>query len=189
MASLLAPTVTKASLELVPRLTDLSDVSLGTFMFVVRLALFAALVSTFATPFATARDLDSAHLTVCLDAPLLLRNATIIDATGEWDHQDIYVKNGKISAIGTELNVETTATLQIIDVAGGFVRPRAEQTLRIIVHTADRAANARGVSLIPGTAANMQVSITRNGVAASTALVLDIVDGRVVSQLQNCVAT
>lgn len=171
------------------RLTDLSGVSLGTLMFVVRLALFAALVSTFATPVATARNLDSANMAVCLDAPLLLRNATIIDATGEWDHQDIYVKNGKISAIGTELDVETTSGLQIIDVAGGFVRPRAEQNLRIIIRTSDRTLSTDGVSLIPGAAANLQVSTTRNGVAAVTAMSLDIVDGRVLSQAQTCVSS
>lgn len=160
-------------------------------MFIARLALFAAVISIFATPVATARDLDFVNMAMCLDAPLLLRDATIIDATGEWDHQDIYVKNGKISAIGTELNIDTTTALQIIDVAGAFVRPRPEQTLRIIVRTSGRSSDSRGVSLIPGAAANMQVSTTRNGIAVASALSLDIVDGRVLSQaeIQGCIAS
>jgi imidazolonepropionase-like amidohydrolase len=52
----------------------------------------------------------------------VIKNATVLTAThGRIEHGSIYVKNGKIAAVGQE--VQAPASAQVVDVKGAFVTP------------------------------------------------------------------
>src|ERR1700684_3561829 len=52
----------------------------------------------------------------------VIQNATVLTAThGRIEHGSIYVKNGKIAAVGQDVSAPGSA--QVIDVKGAFVTP------------------------------------------------------------------
>ena len=57
------------------------------------------------------------------DAPILLRDVTIIDASGEWDDQDILIEQGRISAIASDIELETGQLVVELGRPGAIVRP------------------------------------------------------------------
>ncbi len=64
-----------------------------------------------------------AETSVCGDVPILLRDVTIIDASGEWDDQDILIEQGRISAIGSDIELETGQRVVELGRPGAIVRP------------------------------------------------------------------
>ena len=55
----------------------------------------------------------------CAASPLLLQDVTIVDASGRWSDQDIFIENGRISAVGSDLG----AGAREIDATGHIVTP------------------------------------------------------------------
>lgn len=54
----------------------------------------------------------------CEAAPILLQDVTIVDASGRWDDQDIFIENGRISALGSDLVLETDQRVTIVERPG-----------------------------------------------------------------------
>lgn len=98
----------------------------------------------------------------CEAAPLLLQDVTIVDASGSWDHQDIFIEAGRISAIGEDLVLETGQTVTVLGRSGAIVRPRPRQAVQsgaIFIRTSTRSASAtpRATVLLPGAPADLLV--------------------------------
>ncbi len=127
-----------------------------------------------------------ANTTVCADVPLLLQDVTIVDASGSWDHQDIFIEQGRISAIGEGLMLETAIPVTVIHRPGSIVRPRPQSTAptaAIFIRTSTAAAApsaARRTILMPGVSADLLVY------SAGEALELEISEGRVLGAVQSC---
>ncbi|WP_300541946.1 hypothetical protein [Maricaulis sp.] len=124
---------------------------------------------------------------VCQPAPLLLQDVTIMDASGRWDDQDIFIENGRISAIGEGLLLETRQVVTVFQRPGAVVRPRpARQAAAIFIRTSNRSAapSPRETVLMPGAPADLLVF------GAATAgpgqVELEIRAGRIVGALSAC---
>ena len=132
----------------------------------------------------TAGSAALANTAVCADAPLLLQDVTIVDASGSWDHQDIFIEQGRISAIGEGLMLETAMPVTTLHRPGPIVRPRPQSTApsaAIFIRTSTAgSASARRTILMPGVAAGLLVYSTGD------ALELEISEGRILGMPQTC---
>lgn len=120
-----------------------------------RILIKFVLASALATSGATVQ----AATLVCASDPVLLRDVTIVDASGEWTDQDIFIEDGEISVIGSDLELETTRTVRVMDRPGSIVRPTpaAPATGRLVIRASLRAAPAETKYLMPGLPADMVV--------------------------------
>lgn len=124
----------------------------------------------------------------CEATPILLQDVTIVDASGRWSDQDIYIENGEISALGSDLLLETGQLVTIVRRPGAIVRPREEEqpeTAAIFIRTAARAPSRAGRTeiLMPGAPANLVVYGTEAGPGA---IEMEIRGGRIVGAAPVC---
>lgn len=102
----------------------------------------------------------------CPNAPLLLRHVTIIDASGQWDDQDILIEDGRISALGSGLEIDSSERIIELDGQGAIVSPRRDETVRLIVRTSTATPrHDAAIMLMPGVAADLVIraSLAGNG--------------------------
>ena len=124
----------------------------------------------------------------CEATPILLQDVTIVDASGRWSDQDIYIENGEISALGSDLILETGQLVTIVQRPGAIVRPREEdqpETAAIFIRTATRAPSRaeRTEILMPGVPADLVVYGTEAGPGA---VEMEIRGGRIVGAAPAC---
>jgi hypothetical protein len=125
----------------------------------------------------------------CEATPILLQDVTIVDASGRWSDQDIYIEDGRISALGSDLLLETGQLVTIVRRPGAIVRPRAEEDGReaaaIFIRTAARAPSRAGRAeiLMPGAPADLVVYGTEAGPGA---VEMEIRGGRIVGAAPVC---
>ncbi len=120
---------------------------------------------------------STAGTAVCAAETLLLRNTVILDASGRWDDQDILIEDGEISAIGSDLDVDSVADIHEIDATGAIVRPRQSETIQLFVRTSTAPRRETSAAYImPGTAADLTVF---SGEAADAPVALDIRGGHI----------
>ena len=132
----------------------------------------------------TAGSAALANTAACADAPILLQDVSIVDASGSWDHQDIFIEHGRISAIGEGLMLETATPVTVMPRPGSIVRPRPQSAApagAIYIRTSTSgSASARRTILMPGVSADLLVYSVGN------ALELEISQGRVVGTAPSC---
>lgn len=124
----------------------------------------------------------------CEATPILLQDVTIVDASGRWSDQDIYIEDGRISALGSDLLLETGQLVTIMRRPGAVVRPREEEqpeTAAIFIRTAARAPSRAGRTeiLMPGAPADLVVYGTEAGPGA---VEMEIRGGRIVGAAPVC---
>ncbi|WP_300556770.1 hypothetical protein [Maricaulis sp.] len=94
--------------------------------------------------------------TVCLEATVILRDVTIEDASGRWEHQDVLIEDGVITAMGGGLEVDG------VDVAewalgGHIIRPAVNDAIIIRVSARASAGTPSRHYLMPGEAADFDI--------------------------------
>lgn len=124
----------------------------------------------------------------CEATPILLQDVTIVDASGRWSDQDIYIEDGRISALGSDLLLETGQLVTIVRRPGAIVRPRPEEQQEagaIFIRTATRAPSRaeRTEILMPGAPADLVVYGTEAGPGA---VEMEIRGGRIVGTAPVC---
>ncbi|WP_203292763.1 hypothetical protein [Maricaulis parjimensis] len=133
-----------------------------------------------------------ANTTVCADAPLLIQDVTIVDASGSWDHQDIFIEQGRISAIGEGLMLETAQAVTVMHRPGSIVRPRSQapaSTGAIFIRTstgASGSASARRTILMPGVPADLVVYAAQSDDVIMDQVELEISEGRILGAPLTC---
>ena len=130
-----------------------------------------------------------AETAVCADAPILLRDVTIIDASGEWDHQDILIEAGHISAIGSEIVLETGQSVIELGRPGAIVRPGlqpAASGTAIFIRTSTAASRRSVAVLSAGSPADLLVYATDDRLAGQVEL--EIRGGRIAGLTDTCLA-
>ncbi|WP_297731096.1 hypothetical protein [uncultured Maricaulis sp.] len=124
---------------------------------------------------------------VCETAPLLLRDVTIIDASGEWDHQDILIEQGRISAIGSEIELETGQAVIELGRSGAIVRPGVEPAATegaLIIRASTANAGRTRAILSAGSPADLRVYATDGALAGQVEI--EIRSGRIVGLNDTC---
>jgi len=86
-----------------------------------------ALASTLLANSSSALDFDQ-----CLDARLVLRDVTIADGSGRWSHQDVLIENGRFTAMGRELMIESETVVAEVSAAGVVISPLVERDVILI---------------------------------------------------------
>ncbi|WP_323761548.1 hypothetical protein [Maricaulis sp.] len=135
---------------------------------------------------AAAARADSA---VCQDAPILLRDVTIIDASGEWEDQDILIEQGRISAIASHIELETGQLVIELGRPGAIVRPglQAGPAHGAIFIRASLAPERRARSVLTaGSPADLRVYATEAAFAGQVEI--EIRGGHVAGLTDICVA-
>lgn len=128
----------------------------------IRTALCAAIL---AASLGASSEAHEAEMALCPTGPILLRNGTIEDASGRWDDQDIYIKDGEIAAIGSDIELESARPVREIDVAGAIVRPAPLEANVLVIRTSTRANRDREpVMMMPGQMADLVVVGATGGV-------------------------
>ncbi|OLF81579.1 hypothetical protein AWH62_02610 [Maricaulis sp. W15] len=130
-----------------------------------------------------------AEAAICADAPILLRDVTIIDASGEWDDQDILIEAGRISAIGSEIELETGQAIIELGRPGAIVRPGVQPTASagaIFIRTSTAASRRTAAVLSAGSPADLLVYATDEHLAGQVEL--EIRGGRIAGLTDSCVA-
>lgn len=127
----------------------------------------------------------------CEATPILLQNVTIVDASGRWDDQDIFIEDGRISAIGSDLLLETGQVVTLVERPGAVVRPRPRQqaeTAAIFIRTAARAPSRAGreAILMPGAPADLVVYRGVAGDSMPGPVEMEIRGGEIVGSLPAC---
>jgi hypothetical protein len=94
--------------------------------------------------------------TACLDNTVILRDVTIEDASGRWEHQDLLIENGVITAMGGGLELDRDAVAEW-SLGGHVVRPAADEGIMIRVAARASTEAPRQVYLMPGEAADFDI--------------------------------
>ena len=131
--------------------------------------------------------LPAAHAS-CAAAPILIQDVTVVDATGEWDDQDIFIEHGRISAIGSGLELESASAVMPLHRPGAVVRPAADRPAPeagvLVIRTAfDAGPRTSRTILTAGVPANLVVY--RNAAGAEQ-VELEIRDGRILGHADTC---
>ncbi|MAK63938.1 MAG: hypothetical protein CMF75_04215 [Maricaulis sp.] len=140
----------------------------------------------------TAGSAALASTAACADAPLLLQDVIIVDASGSWDHQDIFIEQGRISAIGEGLMLETSVPVTVMHRPGSIVRPRPQAPAAsgaIYIRTstgASGSAASRRTILMPGVAADLVVYSAQADAVIADQVELEISGGRILGAAQIC---
>lgn len=127
----------------------------------------------------------------CETTPILLQDVTIIDGSGRWSDQDIFIEDGRISALGSDLLLETGQVVTILSRPGAVVRPRPAaqaETAAIFIRTATRApsrAERRDI-LMPGVPADLVVHGAGISDAVPGPVEMEIRGGRIVGMPSGC---
>ncbi|MAC39383.1 MAG: hypothetical protein CMH94_09255 [Oceanicaulis sp.] len=124
--------------------------------------------------------------TGCDATPLLLQDVTIVDASGRWSDQDIFIENGRISAVGSDLVLETGQAVTVLGRPGAVVSPRPEAAPgAIYIRTATRAPSRAGRRelVMPGAPADLLVYAEETGPGQ---IEMEIRDGRIVGVMPVC---
>lgn len=146
---------------------------------------FAAAMAVIVSAAAAAQ----ANELACEAAPILLQDVTIVDGSGRWNDQDIYIEDGRISAIGEDLVLETLQAVTVLGRPGAVVRPRAERqaepaAIFIRTSTAAAAPSPRATAvLMPGAPADL---VLYGSEAGPGAIELEILGGRIVGAATSC---
>jgi len=74
----------------------------------------------------------SVSLDQCLHERLVLRDVTITDGSGRWNHQDVLIENGRFTAMGSELEIESEAGIEELATAGAVISPLVERDVILI---------------------------------------------------------
>lgn len=124
----------------------------------------------------------------CEAAPILLQDVTIVDGSGRWDEQDIFIEDGRISAIGEDIVLETVQAVTVLGRPGAVVRPRTEipsQPAAIFIRTSTAAAPSPRATaiLMPGVPADLVVYGTEAGPGT---IEMEILGGRIVGAPAAC---
>jgi hypothetical protein len=122
----------------------------------------------------------------CDPATLLLRHVTIIDASGQWDDQDILIEDGRISAVGSALELNTSDAVTEIDGQGAIVRPRPDETVRLFIRTS--TAQPSTMMILPGVPADLLVSVARTREGVTGRSDMEIRGGRIAGSTDTCLA-
>lgn len=131
----------------------------------------------------------AAQATVCEPAPLLIRDVTIVDGSGRWSDQDIYIERGEISAIGETLELESGIAPIIIERPGAIVRPgQPAETTALFIRTSTRAPSRvqRPAILMPGVAADLVIYSTDIDASGLGDIDLEIRGGVIVGDTPAC---
>ena len=99
--------------------------------------------------------------TACLDNTVILRNVTIEDASGRWDHQDVLIEHGVITALGGALELDRSEVAEW-ELGGHVVRPAVEDGIVIRVAARARSETPEQTYLMPGEAADLDI-VRANG--------------------------
>lgn len=130
-----------------------------------------------------------AETSVCSDASILLRDVTIIDASGEWDDQDILIEHGRISAIASDIELETGQRVVELGRPGAIVRPGVQPVSvngAIFIRTAT-APNRRDMAVLSaGSPADLRVYATDDALAGQVDI--EIRGGHVAGLTDVCLA-
>lgn len=134
---------------------------------------------------ASAAQASGSGSALCEADTLLLRDIVIMDASGRWDDQDILIEQGEISAIGSDLTVETGEPIAEIEMAGAVVRPRANETLTLFVRTSTRSEqpDTSADYIMPGMIADFTAF---DGETDNSPIALEMRDGRISGMGQSC---
>ncbi|MAC90860.1 MAG: hypothetical protein ACJAU5_001622 [Maricaulis maris] len=130
-----------------------------------------------------------AESSVCNDAPILLRDVTIIDASGEWDDQDILIEQGRISAIASDIELETGQLVVELGRPGAIVRPgvQAASSHGAIFIRASTAPSRRETAILTaGSPADLNVYATDAALAGQVEI--EIRGGHVAGLTDVCFA-
>jgi len=94
----------------------------------------------------------------CFESTVLLRGATIDDASGVWENQDLLIEGGVISAMGGEILLERDDVSEL-NLAGHVLRPMPREDVLVIrASTRGRAREAGGVALMIGEPADIVIT-------------------------------
>ena len=133
--------------------------------------------------------LAEAETAACREASILLRDVTIIDGSGEWDDQDILIEQGRISAIGSEIELETGQALVELDRPGAIVRPGIQTAAAagaIYIRTSTTSSRVRTAILSAGSPADLLVYAT--DAARAGQVEIEIRGGRIAGLNDSCFA-
>ncbi len=125
----------------------------------------------------------------CDESPILLRDVTIIDASGEWDDQDILIEAGRISAIGSEIELETGQSVIELGRPGAIVRPGTQPAAAggaVLIRTSTAASRRSVTVLSAGSPADLLVYATDARLAGQVEL--EIRGGRIAGLTDTCFA-
>lgn len=122
----------------------------------------------------------------CPSASLLLRHVTIIDASGQWDDQDILIEDGRISAVGSGLELDSADVITEFDGQGAIVRPRPDETVRLLIRTSTAAAALPATMILPGSPADLVVTTATAGLTGQGEM--QIRGGRIAGSSETCLA-
>lgn len=105
-----------------------------------------------ALAFALALIAPSAAEADCLGPVFILRDVTIEDASGRWDHQDVLIEQGQITAIGGYL--ETVQTVDdVLDLSGHILRPAPNNNV-LVIRASTATSDPEGDLILAGQAAD-----------------------------------
>lgn len=130
-----------------------------------------------------------AATSICNDAPILLRDVTIIDASGEWADQDILIEQGRISAIASDIELETGQRVVELGRPGAVVRPglpAASANGAIFIRTSTAPSRPDRTVLSAGSPADLRVYATE--AARAGRVEIEIRGGHVAGLTDVCVA-
>ena len=68
----------------------------------------------------------------CLETRLVLRDVTIADGSGRWSHQDVLIENGRFTAMGRELTIESETVVTEVPATGAVISPLVERDVILI---------------------------------------------------------
>ena len=103
--------------------------------------------------------------TACLDATVILRDVTIEDASGRWDHQDLLIEDGVITAMGGGLEIDGADVSEWV-LGGHVIRPAVNDAIIIRVSVRANAETLPLDYLMPGEAADFDIFLA-NGEAVA----------------------
>lgn len=94
----------------------------------------------------------------CLDDVVILRAATIEDASGRWENQDVLIEAGMIAAMGGELTL-SGGNVAEIDLSGHVLSPLVETDVLVIQTSMALAPRSQAnAMLLAGEPASLQIA-------------------------------